>query len=157
MAMQKRIKVQHDDVFPKGAYIKGLVEPVIDFEKSKGQPAKVQVIDVNKDGEGTGWPVWQVMVLDFDDEAGKKDTAVVVKIAAQHQPVPPKNDTPFPLTPVEFIGLTALPYVEYQNGKNGEGKDRARVSWSLRAEGMKAPGQSAPAAGKGAAADKGAA
>ena len=93
--------------------------------------------------------MWQVIVLDFDEEAGKKDTAVTVKIAAPHQPVPPKNDTAFPLTPVEFVGLTALPYVE--ESANG----RARIAWSFRAEGMVAPGQSAPAAVKGTAADKG--
>src|SRR5688572_8643573 len=132
MAMQKRIKVQHGDAFPKGAVIKGAAEPVWDFDKSTKEH-RVQAVDVNKNGEGTGHLMWQVVVIDFDEEAGKKDTAVTVKIAAPHQPVPPKNDTPFPLTPVEFVGLTALPYVE--EGANG----RSRIAWSFRAEGMVAP------------------
>lgn len=155
MAMQKRIRVESSDVFPAGAYIKpNSVEPITDF-KAAARPDGSRPQQTDKD---TGLLMWQVMVIDFDEEAGKNETAVMVKFAAAHQPVPPKNDTPFPLTPVEFVGLTALPWVEYQSGKNNEGKDRARVSWSYRAEGMKAPGQSAPTApAKGGASDKGAA
>lgn len=111
MAMQKRFRVGHGDVFPRGSYLAGDVEPVIDFDKSTADN-RVQAVDRNKAGEGTGLPMWQVVVLDADDEAGKKDRAVSVKIAAAHQPVPPENKTPFPFTPVEFVGLTALPYIE---------------------------------------------
>ena len=41
MAMQKRIKLQHGDVFPMGAFLKGSVEPVADFnaEPSGGRVA----------------------------------------------------------------------------------------------------------------------
>lgn len=144
MAMQKRIRVQHDDVFPAGAAVKGVAEPVWDFDRST-KDNRVQAVDVNKNGEGSGDLMWQVVVIDFDAEAGKKDTTVTVKIAAKVQPVPPKNDTPFPLIPVEFVGMVATPYVEESNG-------RSRIAWSYRAEGMVAPGQS-----RKAAADKGAA
>ena len=35
MAMQKRFKVGFGDVFPNGAFLKGSVEPVLDFNAEK--------------------------------------------------------------------------------------------------------------------------
>ncbi|MFB9552531.1 plasmid replication, integration and excision activator, partial [Nocardioides luteus] len=124
-------------------------EPVLDFQAGKRADGSMPQ-QLDKD---TGLPVWQVVILDADDTAGKKDTAITVKFAAKHQPVPPANDTPFPWTPVEFVGLTALPYVEYTGGKNKEGQDRTRITWSYRAESMVKPGENParkPAAGAAA-------
>ncbi|NUR08354.1 MAG: plasmid replication, integration and excision activator [Nocardioidaceae bacterium] len=133
MAMQKRIKVAHGDVFPMGAYLKkgenGPVEPVADFNaEPRSDGSRPQSLD-----RETGLPVWQVTVIDADEEASKKDTAVSVKFLAKHQPVPPENTTPFPMTPVEFTGLTALAWID-DNGP------RPRIAWSYRAEEMVAPG-----------------
>ena len=145
MAMQKRIKLQHGDVFPAGAFLKGAVEPVADFNaEPRADGSRPQSLD-----KETGLPVWQATVLDADEEAGKKDTAVSVKFLAKHQPVPPENKTPFPWTPVEFKGLTALAWID-DNGP------RPRIAWSYRAEEMVAPSSNgsagpAPATGKGAA------
>ncbi|MGL5829637.1 MAG: plasmid replication, integration and excision activator, partial [Angustibacter sp.] len=78
MAMQRRIKVEHGDVFPAGAFLKGLVEPVLDFTAAKREDgSRPQATD-----KDTGVLLWQVTVLDADEEAGRKDTAVSVKIAA---------------------------------------------------------------------------
>ena len=33
--MQKRFRVKHGDVFPTGAFLKGAVEPVADFNAGK--------------------------------------------------------------------------------------------------------------------------
>ena len=100
MAMQKRIKVAHGDVFPAGAFLKGAVEPVADFNaEPRADGTRPQSLD-----KETGLPVWQAVVLDADEEAKKKDTAVTVKFLGRHQPVPPENKTPFPWTPVEFTG-----------------------------------------------------
>ena len=55
-----------------------------------------------------------------------------MKIAAQHQPVPPEAVTGVPFRPVEFDGLTVTPYVQENGG-------RPRVAYSLRATGMRAP------------------
>ncbi|MGL5930188.1 MAG: plasmid replication, integration and excision activator [Dermatophilaceae bacterium] len=137
MAMQRRFAVQMGEVFPHGAYLVGEVEAVIDYDRSKAGP-KVQAVDVNKAGEGTGLPVWSVPVLDADPEAGKRDKTVVVKLIAAHQPVPPRNDAGLPFVPVEFTGLSVTPYVD----ENGQ---RARLAWSIRAEGMTAPGAGATA------------
>lgn len=129
MAMPRRIKVDHGQVFPNGAYLKGAVEPVADFNASKREDGS-RPQQVDKD---TGLLMWQAVVLDADEEAGKKDTAITVKFAAKVQPVPPSNKSGLPWTPVEFVGLTALPYVD-DNG------NRPRLAWSYRAEDMKAPG-----------------
>lgn len=145
MAMQKRFRVGFGDVFPKGAYLKagqnGPVEPVLDFNADKRPDgSRPQQVDPE-----TGLLVWQVVVLDADELAGKKDTAVTVKLLAKQQPVPPENKTPFPWTPVEFVGLTALAYVEETPS------GRSRVAWSFRAESMVAPGAADGARAKGAA------
>ncbi|WP_409482774.1 plasmid replication, integration and excision activator [Arsenicicoccus dermatophilus] len=132
MAMQKRIPFAHHTVFPHSTFLVGEVAPVVDFNAA-ARPDGSRPQQVDRD---TGLPVWAVQVLDADPEAGKKDKTVTVKIVAAHQPVPPTNETPFPFTPVEFVGLTALPYVEEM------GNGRARIAWSYRAEGMVAPGQS---------------
>ena len=80
--------------------------------------------------------MWQAVVLDADEEAGKRDTAITVKFAAKVRPVPPANETGFPWTPVEFIGLTALPWVDDSGMK-------PRIAWSFRAEDMVQPSQTA--------------
>lgn len=129
MAMQKRFPVAMDAVFPAGAFIKGEVEAVTNFQAEKREDGS-RPQQVDKD---TGLLMWQVQVVDPDPEAGKKDTAISVKIAAPVQPVPPHNDTPFPFTPVEFEGLTALAWVD-------DSGPRPRVAWSFRASGLKAPG-----------------
>lgn len=133
MAIQRRINMQHGDVFPAGAYIKGTVEPVSDFNVDK-RPDGSRPQQKDKD---SGLLLWQVVILDADDNAGKKDTAVTVKIAAPHQPVPPENKSALPWTPVEFVGLSALPYID-------DSGSRPRIAWSLRAEGMTAPGSAGP-------------
>ncbi|QDP98555.1 plasmid replication, integration and excision activator [Microlunatus elymi] len=137
MALQKRFKVAHGDVFPMGAYMKGSVEAVADFTAPQRQDgSRPQQLD-----KDTGLPLWQVTVLDADDEAGKRDTAVTVKLAARVQPTPPENPTGTPWRPVEFVGLTALAWVDYGGGKDREGRDRARVAWSFKAEDIMAPGE----------------
>lgn len=134
MAMQKRFPVEHKNVFPQGAYLKGEVEPVPDFQADKrADGSRPQQRD-----KETGLLLWQLTVIDADDEASKKDTVVTVKIAAPHQPVPPTNTSGLPWTPVELVGLTALPYID-------DSGNRPRIAWSYRAEGFATPGQSAKA------------
>lgn len=129
MTMQRRFQVSHRDVFPQGVFLKGAVEPVLDFDEKSKRADGTRPQQHDKD---TGLPLWQVTVIDADDQAGKKDTVVSVKLAAPQQPVPPKNVSGLPWTPVEFVGLTAMPYVD-DNGS------RPRLAWSYRAEDIKAP------------------
>ncbi|PUB23966.1 hypothetical protein C8K30_110109 [Promicromonospora sp. AC04] len=150
MAMQRRFAVAHGDVFPAGAVMKGEVQPVGDFDAPKREDgSRPQQLD-----KETGLPLWQVVVADLDDEGNKSDAGVSVKIPSRVQPVPPVAvsipGTPITLRLVEFVGLTALPYVD-DNG------NRPRLAWSYKAEDICAPGKAdvatpaRPDAGKAAA------
>ena len=108
MAIAKRFKISHDEVFPHGAFLVSLVSPVYDFERST-RDHKVQQLD---------------------PDASRAARTVVVKFMAKTQPVPPANDTGMPITPVVFHGLTALPYVEKVS------EDFSRVAWSFKADAM---------------------
>ena len=83
----------------------------------------------------SGELVWTVTVIDRDPEAREKE--VKVKIAAPFMPVLPGEIAPNTgLHPVEFIGLTATPWVpDVAPGR------RARLAWSFRATGMVAQGK----------------
>lgn len=132
MALGRRIPVSFASVFPSGAFLVGEVEPVADFDAPRnGEGGRPQAVD-----KDSGLRVWSVPVLDADPEAGKRDKTVTVKVLASVQPVPPKNETPFPFTPVAFEGLTVTPYVD-DNGP------RPRLAWSFRATGIVAAGAAA--------------
>lgn len=136
MALARRFKISHDEVFPHGAYIVSPVTAVLDFEQSTRE-VKVQQTD-----KETGELIWSMDVLDADPEAPKKSKTVSIKFLAKVQPVPPANDGSSPFTPVEFDGLTALAYID-DNG------NRPRIAWSFRADTMRAPGKAAKAASSG--------
>jgi hypothetical protein len=133
MAIARRFKISHHEVFPQGAFIVSPVTAVLDFDQST-RDAKVQQTD-----KDTGEPIWSIDVLDADPEAPKKSKTVSIKFLAKVQPVPPANDSASPFTPVEFSGLTALAYID-DNG------NRPRIAWSFRADAMHAPGKAAPKA-----------
>jgi hypothetical protein len=137
MAMPRKLQIEFGAVFPYGAFAVSEVTQVRDFDRStKERP--VFSID-----EESGLSIWSVDVLDGDPEARKADRTVSVKILAKQQPVLPASMPGMPFTPVEFEGLTATPYVSDSNG-------RARLAWSYRATGVKAP-KNGPASNKSAA------
>lgn len=115
MAVQGPFKVAFGDVFPFGAFVKGGVEPVRDFDRSTRENF-VQARD-----KETGELVWAVEVLDADPES--KGT-FKVKLAAPVQPLVPEAPAGFPFVPVEFDGLTVTPYVNSGTG---------RLAYSLKA------------------------
>jgi hypothetical protein len=137
MAMQGPIPVEFGFVFPYGAFIRGEVEGVRDFDKS----SKDNFVQAkNKD---TNERVWQIEVIDADPEA---KGSVKVKLFGDVQPVPPAPSGGFPFAAVEFEGLTVTPYVDSKTD---------RLAYSFRAKGMRAP--KGAAAGRPASADKAAA
>jgi hypothetical protein len=136
MAIARRFKIFHDEVFPFGAYLVGEVGPVFDFDKST-KDSKVQQVD-----KDSGLLLWSVEVLDADPEAGKKSKTVTVKLAARVQPAPPEALPGLPFRPVVFQGLSALPYID-DAGKF------SRIVWSFKAEAMTAPGKAETAAASG--------
>ena len=124
MALQQPgIPVSFDFAFPAGAYAES-VEPVRDFEASKGAKDQVQARD-----KRSGQLLWVVNVYDPDPEARAK--AVKVKIAAPVQPVLPEALS----RPVEFDGMTVTPYVN----------DKGRLAYSLRAAGVRPAHTARPA------------
>ena len=104
--------------------------------------------DDNQARDENGVRLWVVKVSDQDPAAGRfgRSNETKVKIASEYQPVPPNGiDLPGGITvrPVEFVGLTATPYVDSTGCKGnskGAHKCRARLAWSLRAEAMVEPG-----------------
>lgn len=127
MALQQPgIPVSFDFAFPAGAYAES-VEPVRDFEASKGAKDQVQGRD-----KRSGQLLWVVNVYDPDPEARAK--AVKVKIAAPVQPVLPEALSGMPFRPVEFDGMTVTPYVN----------DKGRLAYSFRATGVRPVTQARP-------------
>lgn len=154
MASNSRYSVSMTDVFPCGAYVVSEVEPVRDFEQSTAERFVQQL-----DGQ-TGLPLWAVSVHDADPQARTSDKTVVVKIMDTVRPVPPETTGGTPFRPVEFEGLTVTPYLDDKACRGPKGAERhrcrARVTYSLRATGMHAPGKdrkwATPTAGGGKAA-----
>ncbi|WP_308209051.1 plasmid replication, integration and excision activator [Actinoallomurus purpureus] len=123
-------------VFPHGAFVRGQVEPVRDFDKST-KDNQVQARD-----KESGERVWQVEVIDADPNA---KGSVKVKLFGEHQPVPPAPSGGFPFAAVEFDGLTVTPYVDSKTD---------RLAYSFRAKAIRDPkgaAKAAPSAGKAAA------
>ena len=120
MAVRRELPVRFEDVFLHGAFAVS-VEPVRDFEASKAG-APVQARD-----KTTGQLLWAVDVIDPDPEAREK--SLRVKVSAPVLPVLPDCAPGVPFRPVEFDGMTVLPYV------NGNG----RLAYSIRATAVRAP------------------
>jgi hypothetical protein len=139
LAISGQIPVEFGAVFPHGAFVIGEVTPEADFDQSTREKP------VQKRDKNTGLPVWVVPVMDADPEARKGQRELSVKVAAEHQPVPPDALPGTPFRPVEFDGLTITSYVD----TNGP---RARQAFSFRAAGMRKPGNK-PAAKDAAARD----
>lgn len=137
MAISRRFPMPFEVAFPHGLYLTSEVEPVADYDRSTREN-KVQQSDPD-----TGLPLWQVSCLDADPEAKKAQKLVTVKIPAKVQPVPPENKDGSPFTPIEFDGLTALPWIEESGSFN-------KISWSFKAEAMRAPGRKNGSAGSSA-------
>jgi hypothetical protein len=134
MAVRGPFRVQFGDVFPLGAFVKGGVEAVRDFDQStKERPVQAR----DKD---TGELMWSVEVLDADPEA---KGSIKVKIIAPVQPILPEAPAGYPFVPVEFDGLTVTPYVNSQNN---------RLAYSLKAAVMRSPAGKQAGSGRTAAA-----
>lgn len=133
-----KIPVPFEYVFPAGALFLG-VDKVVDFDRLSEAD--------NQARDERGVRLWVVKVMDQDPEAGRfgRSTEVKVKIAAEHQPVPPQG-VALPggvtVTPVQFTDLTATPYADTNSCKGiaKPHKCRARLAWSLRAAAMTTPG-----------------
>jgi len=134
MAIKGQIPIEFGTVFPGGAYAAGPVEKVRDFERSRRDEV-IQQLD-----KDSGLPLWVVEVIDAQEDARQR--TVKVKIAAQVQPVLPPPVPGSPFTPVEFDGMAVVPYVDTGRCQAKDtGKCGARLAYSLKATGIRAPSQ----------------
>jgi hypothetical protein len=130
MALLGPFPVEFGAVFPSGAYAAGGFDLVRDFDRSSGDRI-IQQAD-----KATGLPLWVIEVINPDPEARQR--TVKIKVAATYQPVLPDAPHGSPFTPVEFEGMQATPYVDASRC-NGDGKCKARMAYSLKATGIRAP------------------
>lgn len=131
-----KIPAAFEYVFPAGAMFMG-VEPVTDFDRKASGVGDDQARD-----KETGERLWQVTVIDNDEEASKfgRSPAVKVKIVASHMPVPPGAQVEGYRPLVAFEGLTLTPYVDQNKCKaKNPHKCGARQAFSLRATAMVDP------------------
>jgi hypothetical protein len=133
-----KVPVPFEYVFPAGVMFMG-VEPVTDFDAKSSGVADNQARD-----KETGDRLWQITVIDNDEEASKfgRSPAVKVKIPAKYQPVPPSPQVPGFRPLVAFEGLTLTPYVDQQKCRGlskGPHKCGGRLAYSLRATAMVDP------------------
>jgi hypothetical protein len=132
MALQGQIPIEFGMVFPDGAYAAGGIEMVRDFDRSSSDRV-VQQADKH-----TGLPLWVVEVIDAQEDARQR--TVKVKITAQVQPVLPSPAPGSPFTAVEFDGMAVVAYVDSSRcHAKDTGKCGARVAYSLKATGIRAP------------------
>ena len=118
MAVDGRIPVRHEDVFPVPVIVMS-VDPVEDFDKKRAGAEDPQDRD-----KQSGMRMWAVWVIDPSAPAGKRE--VKVKVAADVQPVPPAGLG----QAVEFDGLQVIPYMDTNRTK-------PRVGIAYRATGFR--------------------
>jgi hypothetical protein len=154
MAMPRRFRVGSGDAFAHGLYVfPGTeVEPARDFDKST-RDKFVQEID--KDSE---LPIWTLEVMDADPDAPKAARALTVRIVSTEKPVLPEMPAGWPVRPVDFEGLMAIPYVDSTRctgeRSRGEHRCRARLAWAFRATGVVPPKPTSAARGPASRAAK---
>ena len=130
MAVQGPFPVEFGTVFPSGVYAAGGVEKVRDFDRSSGDRV------VQQTDKHSGLLLWVIEVIDADPEARQR--TVKIKVAAEYQPTLPPPAPGSPFTAIEFEGMTVMPYVD--SGRcQGKGKCAARLAYSLKAAGVRAP------------------
>src|SRR3954469_23536793 len=118
-----KIPLPGDYAFPHGALFLS-VDKLVDWDRINE--------DDNQARDENGVRLWVVKVSDQDPAAGRfgRSNETKVKTAAETQPVPPNGiDLPGGITvrPVEFVGLTATPYVDSTGCKgNSKGAHKCR-------------------------------
>jgi len=145
MAIQRELTVSFDEVFPHGAWLVSAVQPVRDYARSSREVTVQEVVrdeagnPVLVDGEQHA--VWQVEVVDGDEEVTGEAKKVRVKFVSVRRPVPPPAAPGTPFRPVVLEGLRVSPWVNRDRCRVEQGKPHrcgARQAWSYWATGLRA-------------------
>ena len=144
MAIQRRLTVSFDEVFPHGAWLVSAVEPCRDFKRSS-RDVVVQEVVRDEAGEpvlvdGEQQAIWQVEVLDGDEQVTGEAKKVKVKIVSMRRPVPPAQVAGTPFRPVVLEGLSVQAWVNRDRCRVEQGKPHscgARQTWSYWATGLR--------------------
>lgn len=132
MAASDEFAVGMEQMFTGGvAYAMGGPEPEKDWDRSS--PSKfVQKVD-----PATGLKVWTQIVADPGAAVQRR-----VKILCDDEPVLPEPAAGMPFVAVEFVQMTARPWLNDRGCKPGQGRRcGCRVELSIRARGVRAIGQ----------------
>lgn len=138
-----RFPIDSKAAFPKRLLMTGEIGPAIKYNPDRNA-APEQLIDYDpKTQEGTGLPLWKVMVTDPHEDKAKRASFEVTFISS-HQPVPAGEQISDEIWFIELEGLTAEPRVMGQ----GEFK---YLGYIYRATGIKGDTNTPKATGNGAA------
>jgi hypothetical protein len=125
-----RFVVDFHEWFPQGLYLVGEITAVTEYQsqedKARNRPVRPRV------DEATGRPLFRGTFADPSAEKDR-DKSVTVEFACAHQPVPPEAVAGLPFRPVVLEGMTVQPRAE----TSGQAK---WITWTIRATGMRAPG-----------------
>ena len=144
MAIQRRLTVTFDEVFPHGVWLVSAVEPCRDFKRSSRDVVVQEVVrdeagqPVLVDGEHQA--IWQVEVLDGDEAITGEAKKFKVKIVSVRQPVPPAAVAGTPFRPVVLEGLSMQAWVNTDRCRVEANKPHrcgARQAWSYWATGLR--------------------
>jgi hypothetical protein len=151
MAIQRELMVSFDEVLPHGAWLVSAVQPVRDFKRSSREVTVQEVVrdeagnPVLVDGEQQA--IWQVEVVDGDEEVTGEAKKIRVKVVSVRRPVPPPAVPGTPFRPVVLEGLSVRPWVNTDRCRVEPGQPHrcgARQAWSYWATGLR-PVTEAPA------------
>jgi len=152
MAIQRELTVSFDEVFPHGAWLVSAVQPVRDYKRSSREVTVQEV--VRDDGgnpalvDGEQQAIWQVEVVDGDEDVTGEAKKIRVKIVSVRRPVPPPLAPGTPFRPVVLEGLSVRAWVNTDRCRVEQGQPHrcgARQAWSYWATGLRgvdeAPGR----------------
>jgi hypothetical protein len=137
MAIQRELTVSFDEVLPHGAWLVSAVQPVRDYKRSSREVTVQEVVrdeagsPVLVDGEQQA--IWQVEVVDGDEEVTGEAKKIRVKIVSVRRPVPPAAVPGTPFRPVVLEGLSVRPWINTDRCKPEPNKPHrcgARQAWS---------------------------
>lgn len=128
-----RVPVDSRVVLPAGGLLVS-VDPVTDFDR-RGKFDDDQARD-----KDTGLRLWVATAVDLEEPGPemkfRPPAEVKARIASERRPVVPEATVPGYPPLIAFEGLTMTPYVDTSRCTGRNDKCRARLAYSLRAEGI---------------------